>query len=97
MSSVHGSTTLTDMCVGTYNDATGCEVWLLKGGTWSRIGSDGFGSASNFCAYSIYMNTSQGARKIRVATGGGIPGGAESGTTTGGSSSAAESRDMVSG
>jgi len=76
ISNVRNSTTNTDMVVGTYNDSSGCEIWLLNNNNWSKIGDHGFGNASNFNAYGIYMTASSGSRKIRVATGGGVPGGA---------------------
>jgi Family of unknown function (DUF5719) len=76
MSRVVNSTTNNDLCVGTYNDSTGCEIWLRSGGSWSKIGNHGFRSAANFCAYGVYMTTQAGVRQIRVATGSGAAGGA---------------------
>ena len=40
---------------GTYNSATGTEIWKYDGTTWTQVNTDGFGSALNWETNSLYV------------------------------------------
>jgi hypothetical protein len=42
--------------VGTWNPATGAEVWRYNGTAWNQVNTDGFGDANNMAASSMAVD-----------------------------------------